>query len=63
MKCCFCGKAIFENESNNPKGAMWLDPETNEVVEFNPKPTDRCCNSCNSKYVIPGRLYKMNKNK
>ena len=33
MKCCICGKEI-EGFGNNPDGAMWRDPDTNELVEF-----------------------------
>lgn len=58
--CCICGCNI-ENimGENNPAGAMWRDPITNEIVEFEPEVEDVCCNDCNSRYVIPGRIYKM----
>lgn len=58
--CCICGCNI-KGFGNNPAGAMWRDPETNELVEFVPEPKDICCDECNSKYVIPGRLYIMSR--
>lgn len=61
MVCCICGKPITMRESNNPDGAMWRDPDTNELVEFEPEADDRCCDDCNGRYVIPGRLYKMSR--
>jgi len=60
--CCICGK-VCSGYGNNPYGAMWRDPNTNEIVEFDPKPEDVCCDDCNSRYVIPGRLYKMSRGK
>ena len=57
--CCICGK-VCTGFGNNPAGAMWRDPETNELTEFHSTdPEDRCCDECNSRYVIPGRIYKM----
>jgi hypothetical protein len=58
--CCICG-CNLEGYGNNPEGAMWRDPQTNEIVEFEPEAEDRCCDDCNSRYVIPGRLYKFNR--
>ena len=60
--CCICGCEI-EGYGNNPDGAMWRDPDTNELVEFEPEENDRCCDDCNSRYVIPGRLYKLSRGK
>jgi len=56
--CCICG-CQFRGWGNNPDGAMWLDPETKEPVvgEFNTE--DRCCDDCNSRYVIPGRMFQL----
>ena len=56
--CCICG-AKCKGYGNNPDGAMWREHGTNELVEFQGGPEDRCCDDCNSRYVIPGRLYKM----
>lgn len=61
MRCAICGKTITMRECNNPAGAMWRDPETNELVEFEPHTEDVCCDDCNSRYVIPGRLYKLSR--
>lgn len=56
-KCCICGSE-FNGYGNNPDGAMCKDEKGNPVVmEFNEK--DRCCDDCNNKFVIPGRIYKM----
>lgn len=60
--CCICGCNIPNRMGeNNPAGAMWIDPDTKELVEFEPEVDDVCCNDCNSRYVIPGRLYKLNR--
>jgi hypothetical protein len=60
MKCCICGVEI-NGYGNNPDGACWRDPITNEIVEGNFEPEDRCCDGCNERYVIPGRLYRLSK--
>lgn len=57
--CIICGKEI-EGWGNNPDGAVWRDEEGN-IVELAYEPDDRCCDECNSKYVIPGRIYRMSK--
>ena len=44
MKCCICGKEI-PNYGNNPY--PFGDNE------------DRCCDACNSLFVIPARIIKM----
>lgn len=55
--CCICGK-FCTDYGNNPWGAAWRTPEGFiETVEF--KEDERCCNECNEKYVIPGRLYRL----
>lgn len=57
MKCCICGKEI-KGYGNDPWGAL---DENNEMTVFDNN--DRCCDECNTKYVIPGRLYLMFKRK
>ena len=63
MKCCICHKEIPEGSwSNNPDGAVWKTHTGKiEMPEF--KEEDRCCDECNSMFVIPGRLYRMAKAK
>ena len=59
--CCICGCQIKNRMGeNNPAGAMMRDREGN-VVELSFEPEDVCCNECNQRYVIPGRLYKLNR--
>lgn len=58
IKCCICGQPIDEMHSNNPEGAL---DSNNVMIEW--EDTDRCCDSCNLLYVIPGRLYVLRKNK
>ena len=60
MRCCICGKLIAMEESNNPSGAVWRT-EGGEIEEPEFGPEDRCCDECNLKYVIPGRVYRLNK--
>ena len=59
MKCCFCEKE-FEGYGNNPAGAMCKDI-SGKIVELSYGPEDRCCDECNTRLVIPGRLYKLSK--
>lgn len=59
--CCFCGK-IIEGWGNNPDGAMWKD-ENGNIVEYEYKDGDTCCDECNGRYVIVGRIYKLYHNK
>jgi len=59
-KCCIC-KETFNGYGNNPDGAVWV--EKGEIVAPKFKPDDRCCDECNSLFVIPGRLYKMQHNR
>jgi hypothetical protein len=61
MRCCICGAEI-NGYGNNPEGAVWKD-KRGEIVEAEFDAECRCCDECNSRYVIPGRLYRMNKNK
>ena len=51
--CCICGKEI-KGWGNNPYGA--LDNDLN-IIEW--KEDAVCCDACNNKYVISGRLYTM----
>lgn len=50
--CCICGKE-FTGYGNNPKGAV----DTNKK-EISWKSDDICCDDCNKKYVLPGRMFK-----
>lgn len=59
MKCCICGKAL-KDYGNNPEGAVWKTKDE-EIVFGKFKPEDRCCDLCNEKYVIPGRLIALGK--
>ena len=59
MKCCICGCEI-KGYGNNPDGAVWKDLQGN-IIEPKFDSECCCCDECNSKYVIPGRIYKMNK--
>ncbi len=56
-RCCLCRKEI-KGWGNNPDGAAWktYDGEI-ELLEFGPE--DCCCDECNAKYVIPGRIYRL----
>ena len=55
--CCVCGKEI-KGWGNNPEGAAWKTHDGEiELPEFGPE--DRCCDECNAKYVVPGRIYRM----
>jgi DNA-directed RNA polymerase subunit RPC12/RpoP len=47
-KCCICGKE-FTGWGNNP----W-PVKNSEGKDFGPN--DRCCNECNSEFVIPARI-------
>ena len=55
--CCICGDE-FEGYGNNPDGAMWKD-EMGNVVDPEFSVDDRCCDECNNRYVIPGRIYRI----
>ena len=52
--CCICHKEIPEGSyGNNPQGAV---DSTKKLIKWNAD--DRCCDECNSKYVLPGRMYR-----
>ena len=51
-KSCICGKECT-GFVNNPNGAV---DETKHLIKWNPE--DRCCDECNHKYVLPGRMFK-----
>ncbi len=54
MKCCICGREKRDDEVfHDPTGAV---DETKKVIKWNE--SDHCCDECNTKYVLPGRLYK-----
>ena len=53
MNCCICGKDM-EGYANNPQGA--LNKDAQEIIWGE---NDRCCDECNTKFVIPGRIAKL----
>ena len=59
FKCCLCGN-LFEGYGNNPQGAAYKD-ENGKIVFPEFKDNDRCCDMCDSIYVISGRLYRLAK--
>lgn len=56
-QCCICGKT-FKGYGNNPDGARWKN-ENGEVVKPQFSLEDRCCDECDNKYVIPGRMFTL----
>lgn len=59
-KCCICKKKIT-NLGNNPNGAV---NNNNETIKW--RVNDVCCDECDLRYVIPGRMaitYNINLNK
>ena len=52
--CCICG-TLVNGYGHNPQGAMWKDGEGN-ICEPQYNIGERCCDNCNVRYVIPGRL-------
>ena len=65
--CCICGQPIYKEGcpnylGNNPRGAICKNM-LNEIIELNFNPSDRCCDDCYNKFVIPGRLYHYFKSK
>lgn len=56
-KCCICGKEI-KGWGNNPWGVL---DQNGNPIEFSAK--DECCDECNKKYVIPGRLQSIFKSR
>ena len=59
--CCICNKKII-GYGNNPDGACWKDTD-GKIVVGTFTVNDRCCDECNSKFVIPGRLYLLYQNR
>ena len=59
--CCICGCKI-KGYGNNPDGAAWKDLDGN-IVEPEFDLNDRCCDECDNHFVIPGRIYRLYKNK
>ena len=59
MRCCICGCEI-EGYGNNPQGAVWKD-KRGEIVEAEFDDECRCCDVCDQMYVIPGRIYRLQK--
>lgn len=59
MKCCICGVKI-NGYGNNPEGAMWKTPD-GKIVEGEFDSNDRCCDDCDQRFVIPGRMYRIAK--
>lgn len=58
IRCCICGKQLPNFMcTNNPAGAAWKKDGKVELLEFGPE--DRCCDGCNQKFVIPGRIHRM----
>lgn len=57
MNCCICRKVI-KDWGNNPYGAL---DENGEQLEW--KDDDECCDDCNKKYVIKGRIASLLMNK
>ena len=53
--CCICGKE-HQGFGNNPSGAV---DDTKKRITWGEG--DRCCDDCNSKYVLPGRMYQFYK--
>lgn len=61
MKCCICG-AEMNGCGNNPNGAAWRGSDGN-IVEAEFDHESRCCDYCDQRYVIPGRIYRLYKNR
>lgn len=62
LLCCICGQPIVKEGcpnyfGNNPDGAMWKDANGN-ICEPTFNIDARCCDACDEKFVIPGRMYK-----
>lgn len=52
MKCAICQKEIV-GDGHNPDGAV---DENKKLITWGEE--DRCCDDCNTKYVLPGRMYR-----
>jgi len=48
IKCCICGKSIYETQGNNP---------------YPIKDKGECCDECNYAVVIPRRVLKLENNR
>lgn len=59
--CCICG-AYIQGYGNNPDGAVCKNM-LDEIIELHFGNNDRCCDDCNIKFVVPGRIYKYYKPK
>jgi len=62
LYCCICGNKIehplIKNYfGNNPEGAMWKDTNGNIIDPVFPEGS-RCCDECDNRFVIPGRMYR-----
>lgn len=57
--CCIC-YGVFNGCGNNPDGAVWKN-ENGVIEEPQFRENQRCCDDCNNRFVIPGRIYKMYK--
>lgn len=63
LYCCICGQLITKEGcpdyfGNNPDGAMYYDL-FGRFCTPTFKEDDRCCDECDEKFVIPGRLYRL----
>ena len=52
MKCAICQKEIA-GDGHSPAGAV---DENKKLITWGEE--DRCCDDCNAKYVLPGRMYR-----
>ena len=50
--CCICQKE-FIGWGNNPQGAV---DTSKQLIRWDSE--DRCCDECNTTYVLPGRMYR-----
>lgn len=57
--CCICG-SLESGWGNNPESAAWKT-EDGKVVFGKFKSEDRCCDLCNTRFVIPGRILALAK--
>ena len=54
-KCCICHKDLPDGMigRNNPSGAV---DENKKLIKWSED--DQCCDECNHKYVLPGRMFR-----
>lgn len=57
--CCICGTKCY-GFGNNPNGAVWKDDKGNLAFPTFEE-SERCCDLCNDMFVVPGRMYKIMK--